>query len=978
MNNFCLTLQSREGQRQVPERNVFSAMLSVCFMLSLILPSNLVWADDIDVYYPEADAAPNVLFVVDASGSMGWTDGTSKTRMQRIQAALQLALVSMEGVKVGLMQFRSNNQAKLLLPIAPLDSTEFSGSQTHREMMQSAVNTIPTSGSTPTVAGLHEAALYFSGRPVSSEVPSANGALLDGVTPPTYRAPSFDGCNSSNYIVLMTDGQPTTRIQSGKVQSLIGQSCNGSNSPAFGSLERYLTCGRELTDAMAHKGSFNRFTSQPVYLFTVGLGIQGGDAWLQHFAERGRSPDIQGSNFFSLSGNASEQQLAVALQDIVRRIAESEIQSIAQPVPASNFQGIANKGDLYLGVYDVGPGEYWEGNVHKFRLGTDAVIYDANNNPAVGDDGFFKESALGQWTKSTARDGGSADVGGARENLPNANQRNIYTYLEASGTKNLTSTKNRFHVSNVKTNGNPNGLLTAAMFGVGNAQGARDLVEWALDGKLMDPLHTSVQLVTYNQNDESNTSYVFYGDNGGFFRALNANTGREVFSFIPEELLKNLEPLRVDGLGSRSVYGVDGPISVSINDKYGSKGVIDSDANGADSVHVYFGLRRGSGVGHIYALDITNINTPKLLWRISSGDTGFNTLGQTWSRLVKTQVLMNGSITPVLLFGGGYDADKDDQTARVADNLGNSLFMINSETGALLWSAGSAAGHTESISQMRYSIPGSLRVIDLDRDGLADRFYFGDTGGQLWRCTINGGASLSDLIDCGIMLKAAGDGASEDRRFFETPDVSTVNIEGEMKLAVAMGTGNRANPKDIGVDGGLRDRFFVVHDSPKKDAAAPTNLTASDLFDTTTKLYDRNTATSNEQNEIKNGWYITLRPGEKVYSSAATYEGVTYFSTYKYIVSADQCSIGEGDSRLYSVVKATGQPSQTSIGGTPSLGDRHITLDTAAIPVSPSVFRVADGSGVLAAKGAQVCVGLECIYVSGGRRIEAGHFQSDH
>lgn len=957
-------------------RYLIAATLLPSLLLGLF-NSDPAQADDIDVYYPEADAAPNVLFVVDGSGSMAWRSGHPRTRMQRIQAALHLALENMEGVKVGLMQFRSRNLSKLLLPVAALDSTEFTNGESHREAMKNAVNRIPTSGATPTVGGLYEAALYFGGKPVGSEMPSSNGALVPGGGTPTYRAPSFDGCNSSNYIVLLTDGEPTYPLSSSKVSNLVGKSCRSGYRPAFGGMERHLGCGRELVDALAHKPGFTRFTSKPVYMFTVGLGIQGGDAWLKHFAERGRSPDIKGENFFSLSGNVTEQQLAVALQDIVRRIAEGEIRTVAQPVPASNFQGTANRGDLYLGVYGVGPGEYWEGNVHKFRLGSDAVIYDANNSPAVGDDGFFKESALGAWTKSVSEDGGAPEVGGARENLPGNNQRKFYTYLSTSNTKNLRDRKNAFSLNNVRTRRNRRGLLTPALFGVNSEATVSELIRWARDGKLMDPLHTSVQLVTYDKNRENSSSYVFYGDNGGFFRALNATTGREIFSFIPEPLLKNLETIRTDKIGTRTVYGVDGPISVSFNDNFGEKGVIDSDNEGRDSVIVYFGLRRGSGVGHLYAMDVTNINAPKMLWTISAGDNGFGALGQTWSRMVKTRVLINGNIKSVLMFGGGYDADKDEQNRRRSDDIGNAIYMVDAETGRRLWSAGNANGHTESFRQMNYSIPGNLRVVDIDRDGLADRFYFGDTGGQLWRCGIHSGNRPADLIDCGVMLQAAGNGADSDRRFFETPDVSMIEIDGQQKLAVAIGTGNRANPKDIGVNRGLRDRFFVVNDSLEKTGSAPVNLNASQLYNATTRLYDGSRANQNEKAAIQRGWFMTMRPGEKILSSATTYEGSTFFTTYKYLASGDACNVGDGDARLYSVNKAEGTPA--SFGGNqPGVTERYKELKTLAIPVSPSVFRVADSGGVLAAKGAQICVGLECVAVSGGDRVESGHFQTDH
>jgi len=155
-------------------RNLFRRLVAISLYAWCLVVNAPAFADDIDVYYPEVNVSPNVMFVVDASGSMGWTDGTNLTRMQRIRAALEIVLTEMQGVKVGLTQFRSGNQATVLLPISPLESDDLNGGNTtHRQAMKSAIRQIPTSGSTPTVAGLYEAALYFAGEPVSSVIPTA-------------------------------------------------------------------------------------------------------------------------------------------------------------------------------------------------------------------------------------------------------------------------------------------------------------------------------------------------------------------------------------------------------------------------------------------------------------------------------------------------------------------------------------------------------------------------------------------------------------------------------------------------------------------------------------------------------------------------------------------------------------------------------------------------------------------------------------
>ena len=93
--------------------------------------------------------------------------------------------------------------------------------------------------------------------------------------------------------------------------------------------------------------------------------------------------------------------------------------------------------------------------------------------------------------------------------------------------------------------------------------------------------------------------------------------------------------------------------------------------------------------------------------------------------------------------GGGYEADQDSANL-TTDTIGNSIYIVDSETGALLWHGG-RPGRDETFAvagrAMDYSIPARIRVVDIDGDGLADRMYAGDMGGQVWRFDIHNGAA---------------------------------------------------------------------------------------------------------------------------------------------------------------------------------------------------------------------------------------------
>ncbi len=89
-----------------------------------LLVSSPVWADDTEIFFGDVSenaVAPNLLLIVDTSGSMGSTvPGTGKTRMQNVQEGLHTLLNSLNNVNVGLMRF-SNPGGPVLYQIDNLD-----------------------------------------------------------------------------------------------------------------------------------------------------------------------------------------------------------------------------------------------------------------------------------------------------------------------------------------------------------------------------------------------------------------------------------------------------------------------------------------------------------------------------------------------------------------------------------------------------------------------------------------------------------------------------------------------------------------------------------------------------------------------------------------------------------------------------------------------------------------------------------------
>ena len=68
------------------------------------------------------------------------------------------------------------------------------------------------------------------------------------------------------------------------------------------------------------------------------------------------------------------------------------------------------------------------------------------------------------------------------------------------------------------------------------------------------------------------------------------------------------------------------------------------------------------------------------------------------------------------------------------DFMGNAIYIVDPEDGGLILSiSGSGSGADIQVSDMSYSITASISLLDSDADGIIDRLYAVDTGGQVWR-----------------------------------------------------------------------------------------------------------------------------------------------------------------------------------------------------------------------------------------------------
>ena len=204
---------------------------TTAFIFAYLVSTSSV-ADDVDIYLSEDIEIdpPNVLFVLDTSGSMNfdsvsngsWYPKTNETRMDVLRESLFATLDKTKNVNIGLMRFSSNGHGGFLTKkISDIDNV--------KDIIKSQVSNTDSYGGTPISETLYEAYKYYYGNYANYAVNNStfftnnssyywdNGYntyarqtnLLDKSAynnSQKYISPITDQCQSNN-IILFTDGE---------------------------------------------------------------------------------------------------------------------------------------------------------------------------------------------------------------------------------------------------------------------------------------------------------------------------------------------------------------------------------------------------------------------------------------------------------------------------------------------------------------------------------------------------------------------------------------------------------------------------------------------------------------------------------------------------------------------------------------------------------------------------------------------------
>jgi type IV pilus assembly protein PilY1 len=345
------------------------------------------------------------------------------------------------------------------------------------------------------------------------------------------------------------------------------------------------------------------------------------------------------------------------------------------------------------------------------------------------------------------------------------------------------------------------------------------------------------------------TKALWVGANDGMMHAFNADTGAELYAFIPNASIVNrlAEYANPDYIHR---YYVDGDVAVA--DVY---------MGGAWKTVLVGTMGRG-GPG-IFALDVTNPASPIFLWEKSTSSTNMGSLGRNIGRPIIAQVA-DGDWRVIL--GNGVDSATGD-----ADLI---TIKLNS------------AGDTTVISTGLDSNNGLSSVLarDTDGDGFAETAYAGDLKGGVFKFSaINGSGSAARIYTAtnstgGIQPITAAPLVGRD------PSTGTV--------WVFFGTGQYLGTADVTDTSqqtwyGIKDNGTVASGRTDLEQRTSTAGAAIGIFQT--RVIETGTAA---ELVSKQGWYYDLPISKERMVAPNRFQGSALIGTTRIPDNADVCAPG--------------------------------------------------------------------------------------
>lgn len=461
---------------------------------------------------------------------------------------------------------------------------------------------------------------------------------------------------------------------------------------------------------------------QHMVTFGVGLGVTGSIDPATAFAAIGTNTDPGWINPTSTDAAKIDDLLHAALNSrgqffsagdpntfasaLAATLATINARTSSAATVSSNSTRLSTNTLVFQALFDSGD---WSGDMKAFEIEQDPA------SPA-----YLQPKVTPTWTASTR--------------IPSASLRNLLTFDPGSGNgvpfkwASLSAAQRvalgssalldwiRGDQSAEVTNGGPYRNRNSIMGDVINSSPA-------YAGKLDYGYGLAASLTTSERQAYrsrlSSTSYLnrkgvlLFGANDGIFRGLDADTGNELFGYVPNAILSGLADLADPDYTHR--YYVDGSPRIADARIGGTWKTVAISSTGAGGKS-YFAL----SLENVLTATPRQFNSNDVLWEVSNTtiDNGSYPYAELGVTIGQAAIGRTESGQWVAIIGNGYNSVS--QTAR--------LFVIDLATGKRLLEIDTGVGDATTPNGMATPL-----AVDSDQNGSIDIVYAGDLRGNLWK-----------------------------------------------------------------------------------------------------------------------------------------------------------------------------------------------------------------------------------------------------
>jgi type IV pilus assembly protein PilY1 len=428
----------------------------------------------------------------------------------------------------------------------------------------------------------------------------------------------------------------------------------------------------------------------------------------------------------------------------------------------------------------------------------------------------------------------------------------------------------------------------------------------------------------FQEKNKGRTKAVYVGANDGMLHAFSAESGEELFSYVPNILVGGLNQLTTPDYVHRPY--VDGMLSVA------------EARVGADWKTVLV-AGMGGGVQGLFALDVTNPSNfgsgSGAIFEFTDADDPDmgNVVSAPAIAKFRTKIDKNGvpEYKYFVVVASGLNSYKDDGFSRFNPKAVGALFLLSLDKApGAKWKEGTnyykiPTPNTDDTLQNGLSAP----ALVVGANGVVRYAYAGDLQGNLWRLDFTGTEPWSKVLPEAALLFTAKDKKAGRQPITTQPKVVFAPGGG---YVVLFGTGKFLENTDAAPGYFKAQSFYAIRDTANSEYKVSGR---SELIERVLEKQDngaslRVTGDAFSYDSSK-GWYFdfldSATTGERSVTNGLVTNGRLFFNTL--IPGTDPCARGGG--RTYVLDTLTGLTSSGVITG---------FLSTVGMLSSPVVFAI--------------------------------------